>query len=104
MLSFNNLKELQDCEELQNMCRFEWREVILNGKTVIACTTNEQYENILWSGLNEVLEELMEYYGKDCSSHSKYDMTDLTSEVRDFVLEKLDKEFDMRFVDVYDFY
>ena len=47
MLKFETIEELWDCEELQNMGRYNYQEVMLDGKKVIACTTNQQYEDII---------------------------------------------------------
>lgn len=98
MLEFNTKEELQDCEELQNMGRYRWQVVKLNGKEVIACTTNQQYEDIIWSGAQEILEELSAYYEKD------FYTGDLATEVRNFILAKLESEYGIRFVDVFDDY
>ena len=98
MLEFKTMEELQDCEELQNMGRYEWKKVILKGKEVIACTTDQQYEDIIWGGTQEMLEELSKYYEKD------FYTGDLATEVRDFILARLEDDYDTRFVDVYDEY
>lgn len=98
MLKFKTKKELQNCEELQNMCRYEWQIVKLNGEDVIACTTNQQYEDIVWGGINEMLEELMNYYERED------DITDITSEIRDYVYNKLEEVLRIKFVDVFDEY
>ena len=92
------LEELQDNKELQNMGRYEYQEVMLNGKKVIACTTNQQYEDIIWGGAQEILEELDDYYGTDIQSG------DLATEIRDFILARLEDSYDMKFVDVFDEY
>jgi hypothetical protein len=103
MLSFESKKELQNCEELQNMGRYQWQKVFLKGEEVIACTTNQQYEDIIWGGLYEIFKELFEYYGKS-EDEVMDDITDLSSEVRDHILDKLEKEENIKFVDVFDEY
>ena len=98
MLEFNNVEELQNCKELQNMGRYNYEYVKLNGKEVIACTTNQQYEDIIWGGAQEILEELDSYYGTDIQSG------DLATEIRDFILARLEEEYSIKFVDVFDEY
>ena len=98
MLEFKTLKELQDNKELQNMSRYEYQEVMLDGEKVIACTTNQQYEDIIWGGAQEILEELDDYYGTNIQSG------DLATEIRDFILARLEDVYDMRFVDVFNEY
>jgi hypothetical protein len=78
--------------------RYEWQTVKLNGKEVIACTTNQQYEDIIWGGLYEIFGELKEYYGLEISS------SDFASTIRDEILERLEKSEGIEFVDVFDEY
>ena len=98
MLNFNSKEELQNCTELQNMGRYQYKNVILNGKKVIACTTNQQYEDIIWGGAQGILEELDDYYGTDIQCG------DLATEIRDFILARLEDKYNMKFVDVFDEY
>ena len=97
MLEFNTKEELQSCEELRNMGRYQWQKVKLEGREVIACTTNQQYEDIIWGKLHSIFEELNEYYGTDIWSD------DLASVIRDEILERLENE-GIEFVDVFDEY
>ena len=103
MLSFESKKELQNCEELQNMGRYQWQKVLLKGEEVIACTTDQQYEDVIWGGLYEMFKELFEYYGKS-EDEVMDDITELSSEVRDHILDMLEKEKKIKFVDVFDEY
>lgn len=98
MKEFNSLEELRDDKELQSMGRYCWKKVKLNGKEVFACTTNQQYEDIIWSETDEMLNHLFEHFG------IVEDTTDLSSEIRDFVLERLEEEYGIELVDVYDEY
>ena len=98
MLEFKTREELQSCEELQHMGRYEWQTVKLNGKEVIACTTNQQYEDIIWGGLYEIFEELNKYYGLEISS------SDFASAIRNEILERLENSEGIEFVDVFDEY
>jgi len=98
MKEFKSIDELQDDKELQNMGRYCWEKVKLNGKEVFACTTDQQYEDILWGGAYEMLKELFEHFEID-----KYDASDFSSDVRDFILARLE-EYGIRFVDVFDEY
>ena len=101
MLSFNSIDELQDCDELRSMGRYQHCEVMLEGRKVIACTTNQQYEDIIWGALNEMFEELASEYDNDKLQNFA---CDLSSEVRDIVLEKLEKTCGIEFVDVFNEY
>ena len=99
MREFKSIEELQDDEKLQKMGRYCWEKVKLNGKEVFACSTNQQYEDIIWSETYEMLEHLFRHFNiKD-----DFDLVELASLTRDFVLETLvDKG--IKFVDVYDEY
>ena len=98
MLKFKTMEELQNCEELQSMGRYEHQEVELNGKAVIACTTDQSYEDIIWGGAEEIIEDLNKEFGKNI------DPTEIATEVRDFILEMLENEYNVCFVDVFDEY
>lgn len=98
MLEFNNIEELQNCKELQNMGRYNYEYVMLNGKKVIACTTNQQYEDIIWGGVQDILEQIDAYYGTDVASG------DIASMTRDFILERLNDMYKIKFVDVFNEY
>lgn len=98
MLKFKTIEELWDCKELQNMGRYNYQEVMLDGKKVIACTTNQQYEDIIWGGAHDILENLDAHFGTDIASG------DLASQIRDFILSRLEDEYEIRFVDVFDEY
>ena len=98
MLKFNDIEELQDCKELQNMGRYQYKIVKLNGKEVFACTTNQQYEDIIWGGAQKILEELDIHYGTNLTSG------DLACQIRDYILSCLEDGYGIRFVDVFDEY
>ena len=97
MKEFKSIEELKNDESLKNMGRYCWEKVKLEGKEVFACTTNQQYEDIIWGGIYEMLNDLFKYY------EVKNEPSDLSSDIRDFVLEKLEEE-GIEFVDVYDEY
>ena len=95
---FETLEDLQSDEELQEMGRYEWQKVKLNGEEVFACSTNQQYEDILWGKTYEMLDELYKHFEINESPNG-----DLCSEVRDLILERLEKD-GIKFVDVFDEY
>lgn len=97
MLKFKSLEELKSNKELQNMGRYEHQKVKLNGEIYNACTTNQQYEDIIWGKLYEIFEELNKEYELVIPSD------DFSSEIRDVILEKLE-DHGVRFVDVFDEY
>ena len=99
MRKFNNVEELQNDKDLQSMCRYCWEKVELEGEEVFACTTNQQYEDILWGGAFEMLNQLCEHFRIE----DEVDTSDFASIVRDFVLETLE-ERGIKFVDVFDEY
>lgn len=99
MKKFNNVEELQNDPELQKMCRYCWEKVELEGKEVFACTTNQQYEDILWGGAFEMLNQLCEHFRIE----DEIDTSDFASIVRDFVLDTLE-ERGIILVDVFDEY
>ena len=98
MLEFNNIEELWDCEELQNLDRYQYKVVKLEGKEVIVCPTNQQYEDIIWGGIQNILEEIDDIYKTDVASG------DLAALARDFILNGLEDGYGVKFVDMYDEY
>ena len=98
MLKFDSIDELRDNKKLQSMCRYEHKNVILNGKEVIACTTDQQYEDIIWGHMYDMFDELSKKYNVD------FDKEYASSYLRDYVLEYLEDNCGLRFVDVYDEY
>lgn len=99
MKEFKTIKELRADKELLAMGRYQWQKVKLNGEQVYACTTNQQYEDILWGGAYDVLEKLYQYYKLDVSEIDE----DLCSDIRDLILERLEKE-GIKFRDIYEEY
>ena len=95
MLNFNSIDELRKDEDLRRMNRYCHQRVKLKGKEVIACTTNQQYEDIIWGGAQDILEALDDRYG------TKIADSDLATDIRDFILARLESEFDVKFVDVF---
>lgn len=100
---FDTLEDLQNDDELQKMPRYCWKKVMLNGEEVFACTTNQQYEDIVWSGIYDVLEEFYKHFGINIEDKQD-ELTDFSSEIRDFILGLLEKKDDIKLVDVYDEY
>jgi len=100
MKTFNTLEELKADKELQNMSRYSSERVMLNGKEVIACRTNQGYEDIIWGGAYEMLEELNKKY----DFRVDLDTCELASMVRDSVLDLLYEQYGIEFVDIFDEY
>lgn len=96
--NFENLEALKNDPELMDMDRYSWKKVMLNGEPVYACTTNQQYEDILWGGTCDMLQDLYTHFGIE-----KEPSADLCSDVRDFILERL-QEQGFKLVDVFDEY
>ena len=99
MRKFKTEQELKNDPELRDMCRYCWERVELEGKEVFACTTNQQYEDIIWGGALEMLNQLCEHF----RIADEINTNDLATDVRDFVLEKLEEQ-GVKFVDVFDEY
>lgn len=97
MREFKTIEEVKNCVELRKAGRYHWERVKVNGEEMIACTTDQQYEDIIWSGIYEMLEQLSDKYDL------VIDSMNMASEVRDIVLEKLEEEH-VKFVDVFDEY
>lgn len=97
MKNFNSIEALQNNEELQKMGRYCWEKVKLNGEEVFACTTNQQYEDIIWSFVNEMLINLFMHF------NINEDTEDHASEIRNLILDYLE-ENGIKFVDVFDEY
>jgi hypothetical protein len=97
-LEFKDIEALRDCEELKNMCRYEFRKVRLGGEEVYACTTNQQYEDIIWGGAEGILEQLDAHFGSSVAD------VDFASEIRDFILGRLESRYKMKLVDVFEEY
>lgn len=98
MKDFSTLEELKNDPDLHAMGRYCWEKVLLQGKPVYACTTDEQYENILWGGVYELLTEFNQHF-----SIPKEPSGELCSEVRDLILERLEEQ-GIELVDVFDEY
>ena len=62
MKEFKTLEEMRNDEELQSMCRSEWRKVKLSGKEVYACKTDQQYEDIVCGGIYDMLYNLFKHF------------------------------------------
>ena len=99
MKKFNTEQEIKKDPELQKMCRYCWEKVELAGKEVFACTTNQQYEDILWGGALDMLNQLCEHFRIE----DEVDTNDLASDVRDYILARLEEQ-GIKFVDVFDEY
>lgn len=99
MKEFNSVEELRNDEELQSLGRYSWQKVKLNGKEVFVCSTDQQYEDIVCAGVDEMLCDLFEHFGLS----ENHDTIDFIPDIRDFVLKKL-KEDGIEFVDVYEEY
>ena len=100
MKEFKTVEELRNDEELQGMCRSEWRKVKLNGKEVYACTTDQQYEDIICGGIYEMLENLFNHL--EINTEFSF-VGDFVPDMRDLILGNL-KENGIEFVDVYEEY
>ena len=98
---YATVEEMRNDEEMQNMGRYCHVKAKIAGKEVIVCTTDQQYEDLIWGTLYELLEEIFKRY----DLHSDEDaLTDNASELRDKVLELLEKEYGIEFVDVFEEY
>ena len=100
MKEFKTVEEMRNDEELQSMCRSEWQKVKINGKEMFACTTDQQYEDIICSGIYNMLCELFEHFE---SSTEDLFVSGLVFDMRDLILGNL-KENGIEFVDVYEEY
>ena len=98
MREYNSIEELKADKELQTMSRYAHVKARINGKEVIVCRTNQQYEDIIWGGVYDVMEKLNEKYGLTV------DTCNYASEIRDIILGKLSDEYDVHFVDIFDEY
>ena len=99
MKEFETVEEMRNDEDLQSMGRYQWQKVKVDNEEVFACSTNQQYEDILWGGAYEMLDNLFEHFELKC----KFDASDYASTIRDNILEMLEDE-GIKFVDVYDEY
>ena len=99
MKEFKTLEEMQNDEELQSMGRYQWQKVKLNGEEVFACSTNQQYEDIIWGGIYDMLDNLFEHF----EIKREFSASDYASDIRDKVLEMLE-ENGIKLVDVCDEY
>jgi len=100
MKEFKTLEELQNNEQLQKMSRYSYEKVKLAGEEVFACTTNQQYEDIIWGSVCEMFHRLFEHFNIE---YTGGDFGDWSSDIRDKVLELLE-ENGIKFVDVFDEY
>ena len=81
------------------MCRSDWRIVKLEGRKVYACTTNQQYEDIIWGGAYQILKELFKHFEIE-----DLEPTDYASDIRDYILFEILEKKGIEFADVYDEY
>ena len=104
MKEFNNIEELRENKELQSMGRYQWQKVKVKDEEVFACTTDQQYEDIIWGNTYDMLEQLFKHFNIDIDNEDKdFLLTDISSHVRDLVLEELEEE-GIKFVDVFEEY
>ena len=98
MKSFNTLDEVKSDKNLQSMGRYDWEKILLNGKEVFACTTVQQYEDIVWGGVYGIFYNLFNHFqiADDVPE-------DLVLEIRDNILKEL-KSYGIEFVDICDEY
>lgn len=100
MKEFKTVEELRNDEELQSMCRSEWRKVKLSGKEVFACTTDQQYEDIICGGIYDMLYNLFRHF--NISTEDMF-ISDFIPDMRDLIIGNL-KENGIEFVNVYEEY
>ena len=100
MKEFKTVEELRNDEELKYMGRYQWRKVKLNGKEVYACTTDQQYEDIICGGIYDMLYNLFKHF--DISTEDMF-ISDFIPDMRDLILGNL-KENGIEFVNVYEEY
>lgn len=103
MKEFSSIKELREDNELRNMGRNEYQKVKVNGEEVFTCATNQQYEDIIWSGINNSIVSLLSHFGiQECECMDI--VTDLSSTARDMILKRLGEENILKIVDVFENY
>jgi len=97
---YSSVEEMRKDEELQNMGRYCHTKAKIAGKEVIVCTTNQQYDDLIWGTMYDLL----------ISLNNEYDLkigrltNDIASELRDRVIEHLEDNFNVIFVDVFEEY
>ena len=96
--NFESLEALKNDSELMDMDSYSWEKVLLKGKPVYACTTNQQYEDILWGGIYDMLTKFNQHF-----QIPEEPSVELCSDVRDFILERM-QEQGIELVDVFDEY
>lgn len=96
--NFESLEALKNDSELMGMERYSWKKVLLKGKPVYACTTNQQYEDILFGGTYDMLTEFNQHF-----QIPEEPSVDLCSDVCNFILERM-QEQGIEFVDVFNEY
>ena len=96
--NFESLEALKNDSELMDMDSYSWKKVLLKGKPVYVCTTNQQYEDILWGGTYDMLTEFNQHF-----QIPEEPSVELCSDVRDFILERM-QEQGIELVDVFDEY
>lgn len=99
MKEFKTLEEMRNDEELQSMGRYQWQKAKINGEEVFVCSTDQQYEDIIWGGVYETLNNLFKHFELE----SEFNASDYASDIRDNILERLEDE-GIKFVDVYEEY
>ena len=98
MKNFNTVEQLREDPKLKTMSRYQWEKVLLDGKEVYACTTNQQYEDILYGGFEQVVKELFEHFQIQDAYPGDY-----ATILREYLLRELEKD-GYTFVDVYEEY
>lgn len=98
MKKYNTIEDAQN--KHRELGKYESEVVEINNKKVILSGTNQKYEDILFGGVLATLENLKDSYRKDLNELGvDVDTMDISSQVRDFVLEILENQYNVEFVE-----
>ena len=77
--------------------KHEYDVIHVNEQPIIFCGTYLPYEDLIWPHLNDLFEELLQTFPEIQNLNQHMNPVDLSSEVRDLILNHLKKEYNIDF-------
>ena len=71
-------------------------------QNIILCETCKEYEDKIWSDIYESIEKFYKIFGIMDDIDKIDDITDLTSEIRDLIIKRFEKDTNIKFINAYD--
>ena len=84
-------------EKHRDLHKHEYEVIHVNNKPIIFCGTCLPYEDLIWPRLSDLFEELFQAFPDIQTINQHVNSVDLSSEVRDLILNQLKKEYNIDF-------